>query len=243
MEEGSSGVGSKLKIRIYSGGKEREQEVSLPEAPYILSQTKLYFLSQGLARGKKYRIPAFDPATLSNAEMIAEVEEIERLHVGGEERELFRVREDFRGIVVKAWMDREGEVWKEESPTGLVLLRENKNVAMYKNWAPGKTADLIALTAIPVNREIENPREARYLRARLLFAPLDGLPPRGDRQWRIGSEITVRKEEFPIRPSLYKPLPEALREEGLRSTPFIQSDDPEIKAKAEGIVAGTEDAD
>ena len=242
MEEGSSGGGKKLKINIHSGGKEREQEISLPEAPYILSQTKLYFLAQGLERGKKYRLPAFDPATLSNADMIAEVEEIERLHVGGEERELFRVREDFRGIVVKAWMDREGEVWKEESPTGLVLLRENKNVAMYKNWSPGKTADLIALTAIPVNREIENPRATRYLRARLLSAALDGLPLRGDRQWRIGNEVIVRKEEFPIRPSLYKPLPETLREEALRSTPFVQSDDLEIKAQAQSIVEGTEDA-
>jgi hypothetical protein len=242
VEEGASGTGKKLKIRIFSGGKERQQEISLPEAPYILSQTKLYFLAQGLERGKKYRIPAFDPSTLSNAEMIAEVEGIERLHIGGEERELYRVRQDFRGIMVRAWMDKEGEVWKEESPTGLVLLRENKNVAMYKNWTPGKTADLIALTAIPVNREIENPRATRYLRARLLFAPLDGLPPGGYRQWRHGSEVVVRREEFPLRPSLYKPLPEALRGEALRSTPFIQSDDPEIKAQAESIVEGARDA-
>ena len=242
LEEGTSGVGKKLRIKIHSGGKEREQEISLPEAPYILSQTKLYFLAQGLEKGKRYRIPAFDPATLSNAEVIAEVEGIERLHVGGEERELYRVREDFRGIMVRAWMDPEGEIWKEESPTGLVLLRESKNVAMYKNWTPGKTADLIALTAIPVNREIENPRATRYLRAKLLFTSLDGLPARGDRQWRIGNEIIVRREEFPMRSSAPKPLPEALRKEALRSTPFIQSDDPEIRAQAESIVRGTVDA-
>jgi len=242
LEEGASGVGKKLRIKIYSGGKEREQEISLPEAPYILGQTKLYLLAEGLEKGKRYRIPAFDPATLSNAEVIAEVEGIERLHVGGEERELYRVREDFRGIMVRAWMDPEGEIWKEESPTGLVLLRESKNVAMYKNWTPGKTADLIALTAIPVNREIENPRATRYLRAKLLFTSLDGLPARGDRQWRIGNEIIVRREEFPMRSSAPKPLPEALRKEALRSTPFIQSDDPEIRAQAESIVRGTVDA-
>jgi hypothetical protein len=242
LEEGASGVGKKLRITIHSGGKEREQEISLPEAPYILSQTKLYFLAQGLEVGKKYRIPAFDPATLSNAELIAEVEGIERLHAGGEERELYRVREDFRGIGVRAWMDRQGEVWKEESPTGLVLLRESKNTAMYKNWTPGKTADLIALTAVPVNREIENPRATRYLRAKLLFTSLDGLPARGDRQWRVGNEIIVRKEEFPTRSSAPKPLPEAFRKEALRSTPFIQSDDPEIRAQAESIVKGTGDA-
>jgi hypothetical protein len=242
MEEAPSGSGKKLKIKVYSGGKERRQEISLPEAPYMLSQTKLYFLAQGLEKGKKYRIPAFDPSTLSNAEMIAEVEGIERLHIGGEERELYRVREDFRGIMVKVWMDREGEIWKEENPTGLVLLRESKNVAMYKNWLAGKTADLIALTAIPVNREIENPRATRYLRARLFSTALDGLQVGGDRQLRIGNEIIVRKEEFPVNPSAYRSLPAAARQEALRSTPFIQSDDPEIKVQAERIVKGAEDA-
>jgi len=242
LEEGPSGIGKKLKLKIYSGGKERQQDISLREAPYILGQTKLYFLAQGLEKGKKYRIPVFDPSTLSNAAMIAEVEGIERLHIGGEERELYRVREDFRGIMVRAWMDREGEIWKEESPTGLVLLRESKKVAMYKNWTPGKTADLIALTAIPVNREIENPRTTRYLRVRLPSAALDGLPVGGNRQRRIGNEVIVRKEEFPVRLSVYKSLPEAAREEALRSTPFIQSDDPEIKEQAERIVQGAEDA-
>jgi hypothetical protein len=241
LQNGPGGKGKRLIVKVHSGGKERQQEIPLKEAPYILSQTKLFFLAQGLEKGRKYRIPIFDPSTLGNAEMIAQVEGTESLKIGGEERELYRVREEFRGIGIQSWMDGQGEIWKEESPTGLVLMRESKKVAMYKNWSPGKTADLIAFTAIPANREIDHPRSTHYLRARLLTPALNGLHLEGDRQWRSGNEVIIRTEEFPPRPSADQPLPRAALREALGSTPFIQSDDPEIKRQAEAIVAGIED--
>ncbi|MDO8958021.1 MAG: hypothetical protein Q7W38_14400, partial [Deltaproteobacteria bacterium] len=126
IEDLPSLPGKRLRLEVQSGGRERQQEVSLKETPYILGQTKLHLLSQGLEVGKKYRLPVFDPSTLSNAEMIAEVEGLERLNVGGEERELYRIGQEFRGIVAKSWMDRNGEIWREESPLGLVLVRESK---------------------------------------------------------------------------------------------------------------------
>ncbi|MBI5968223.1 MAG: transglutaminase domain-containing protein [Deltaproteobacteria bacterium] len=241
VEDSPAGAGQRLTLRSYSAGKERQQEIILPEVPYILGQTKLYFLAQGLAKGKKYRIPAFDPSTLSRAEMTAEVEGTEHLNIGGEEKELFRVREEFRGIVVKSWMDRSGEIWKEESPGGLVLLRESKNAARHQNWSRGKIVDLIALTAIPVKGEIENPRAASYLRAKILSPALGDLKIQGGRQLRIGNEVIIRKEEFPPKPSAHKILPERDRQEALRSTPFIQTDDPEIRRQAEAIVKGIDD--
>ncbi len=241
LEDRPAGTGKRLKLKVYSGGKERQQEISLQEAPYILGQTKLYFLAQGLEKGRKYRIATFDPSTLGKAEMIAEVEETERLNIGGEERELYRVREEFRGIVAKSWMDKKGKIWKEESPLGLVLMRESKNAAMYQNWSRGKTADLIAFTAIPVNGEIDNPRSTRYLRCRLLSSALNGLEIGGDRQVRTGNEVIIRKEDFPPKTSPYKTLPAAALQEALRSTALIQSDDPEVRHQAEAIVAGIED--
>jgi len=241
LEDQVAGKGKRLILKIHSGGKERQQEVWLKEVPHLLGQTKLYFLAQGLEKGKRYRIPAFDPSTLSNAEMIAEVEGLETLNIGGGERELFRVRGEFQGIKVKSWMDRSGHVWQEESPLGLVLMRESKMAAMYQNWSPGKTADLIALTAVPVNREIVNPRSTRYLRARLLSPGLAVRKIEGDRQRGSGNEVTIRQEEFPPPLSNRKSLPEEARQEALRPTPFIQSDDPAIKHQATSIVKGAGD--
>jgi hypothetical protein len=241
MEDLPSLTGKRLRLQIHSGGRTRQQDISLKESPHILGQTKLHLLAQGLEVGKKYRIPAFDPATLSTAEVIAEVEGLERLNIGGEERELYRVSQEFRGIVAKSWMDRNGEIWKEESPMGLVLLRESKKVALHKNWKPGKMVDLIALTAIPVNQEIPNPRSAQYLRVRLSLPTLDGLKIEGERQSRSGNEVVVRKEPFPPRISEPKPLKEEERVKALEATPFIQSDDPQIKRQAEAIVDGAKD--
>ena len=127
----------RLLLKVRSGGKEQEQQVFLPEAPFILGQTKLHFLTQGLEKGKKYRIPVFDPTTLSSAEMIAEVEEMERLTIQGEERKLYRVRQECRGLVVKSWIDPNGQTWKEESVVGLVLVRESQYEARHQNWSPG----------------------------------------------------------------------------------------------------------
>ena len=241
MEDRAAGQGKTLRMKITSGGREQVQVMNLPETPYLLGQTKLYLLAQGLEKGRRYRIPAFDPTSLRPAEMIAEVEGTETLKIGGEERELYRVRQEFRGIVAKSWMDRNGQIWKEESPMGLALMRESKRMAMHQNWSPGKTADLIALTAIPVNREIPNPRSVRFLRVRLQSASLKGLGIEGDRQRRRGDEIVVRKEEFPPRASDPQGLPWEIKQEALLPTPFIQSDNPEIQHKARTIVEGVKD--
>ena len=230
--------GRRLLFVIHSGGKERQQEVTLKDAPQILSQSKLYFLAQGLEIGKKFR---FDPSTLSTAEMIAEVESLERLVIGGEEKELYRVREEFRGIMVNSWMDRNGLIWKEESLTGLTLLRESRDVARQRNWSRGKIVDLIALTAVPVNRLIENPREASYLRAKLLSPALNELSMEGDRQLRQGNEVIIQKEKFPPPILSVRSTAEEVLQSALRSTPFIQSDDQEIIRQAETIVKGAED--
>ncbi len=228
-------------LKIQSGGREQEQEIYLPEAPFILGQTKLHFVSQGLEKGKKYRVPVFDPASMSSAEMIAEVEGLDRLKIGGEERELYRVRQEFRGIEVKSWIDRNGQIWKEESPMGFTLTRESKHEARHQNWSPGKVVDLISLTAIPADREIPDPRSTRFLRVRLRSSSLQGLRIEGDRQSLSGNEITVKREDLSRRGSISPGLTEKERVEYLRATPFIQSDDPAIRRLAGEIIGDARD--
>jgi hypothetical protein len=231
----------RMVLKIQSGGREQEQEIYLAEAPFILGQTKLHFVSQGLEKGKKYRIPVFDPASMISAEMIAEVEVLDRLKIGGEERELYRVRQEFRGVEVKSWIDRNGRIWKEESPLGFTLVRESKHEARYQNWSPGKVVDLISLTAVPSDREIAAPRSARFLRVRLRSASLQGLKIEGDRQSLSGDEVTVKREDLPPRTSVTRGLAEEEGREYLRATPFIQSDDPAIRRLAGEIIGDARD--
>ena len=231
----------RLLLKVRSGGKEQEQQVFLPEAPFILGQTKLHFLTQGLEMGKKYRLPVFDPTTLSSAEMIAEVEDLERLTILGEERKLYRVRQECRGLAVKSWIDPNGQTWKEESLVGLVMIRESQNEARHLNWSPGKMADLLSLTAVPSDREIPNPRSLSFLRVKLQSGGLDGLKIEGDRQTRSGNEVTIRRENYPLPSSAKQPLHDREKEKALSPTPFIQSDHPEIRRQALAIVGEAQD--
>lgn len=240
LQDSNQGSWKRLLLKVRTGGKEHEQQVSLAEAPFILGQTKLHFLSQGLEKGKKYRIPVFDPATLTSAEMVAEVEDLENLTIKGEKRKLYRVRQQCRGLAVKSWIDQNGQTWKEESSVGLVLVRESQTEARYQNWNPGKMADLLTLTAVPSDREIPNPRSLSFLRVKLRTSGLSGLKIEGDRQTRSGNEVTIQREKFPPYPSP-NPLPEGERKQALSPTPFIQSDHPEIRRLALAIVGGAKD--
>jgi len=231
----------RMMLKVQSGGKEQELEIYLPEAPFILGQTKLYFVSQGLEKGKKYRVPVFDPASMSSAEMIAEVEGLDRLPIGKEERELYRVRQEFKGIEVRSWIDRNGQTWKEESPMGFTLIREGRNEARHQNWSPGKVADLIALTSVSSDREIPEPRSTRFLRIKLHSASLQGLKIGGDRQSLSGNEVTVRREDLPPGGSTREALSEKERREYLQATPFIQRDDPEIQGRAREMIGDARD--
>jgi hypothetical protein len=231
----------KLLLKVRTGGKEQEQQVFLAEAPFILGQAKLHFLTQGLEKGKKYRIPVFDPTTLTSAEMIAEVEEVERLTIKGEERKLYRVRQECRGLDVKSWIDQNGQTWKEESPTGLFLVRESPAEARHQHWSPGKMADLLSLTAVPSDREIPNPRSLAFLRVKLQSSGLGGLKIEGDRQTRSGNEVTIIQEKFPPDSSANQALPDPEKGETLNPTPFIQSDHPEIRRLALAIAGGAQE--
>jgi hypothetical protein len=231
----------RMTLKMQSGGKEQELEVYLPEAPFILGQTKLYFVSQGLEKGRKYRVPVFDPASMTSAEMIAEVEGLDRLRIGKEERELYRVRQEFKGIEVKSWIDRNGQVWKEESPMGFTLIREGRSEARHQNWSPGKVVDLIALTAVASDREIPEPRSTRFLRIRLHSPSLQGLKIGGDRQSLSGNEVTVRREDLPPGASAPEGLSEKERKEYLQATPFIQKDDPEIQGRTREMIGDARD--
>ena len=124
---------------------------------------------------------------------------------------------------------------------GFALIRESQKEARHQNWKPGKGVDLIALTAVPSDREIPDPRSVRFLRVRLHPADLQGLKIEGDRQSRSGDEITVARETLPPQPSSRDRLSENERHEYLRATPFIQKDDPEIQGKAREIIGDAGD--
>jgi transglutaminase-like putative cysteine protease len=91
--------------------------------------------------------------------------------------------------------------------------------------------------SVPFNLRL--PENTRYLRVRLSGLDLKDLDIDGGRQSVTGDVLEVRGEDLSVTPF----IPESLRNPGeyLRSTLFVQSDDPRIVALSEEITGREKD--
>jgi hypothetical protein len=232
----------KLYLNIITGGHETESTLLLKDTPYLWTNLRPFIAASGLEAGKKYRTFLFDPTTMANAEMIVEVVGAETLTLNGIESKAFKLRETFKGLVVNSWLDEEGETLKEESPIGLLMVREERSVATAVSAVAGLPPDILVSTSIPLDKKIERPRSVGYLKLKLQGLNFKGFQVEDQRQ-RLSGEVLEIKREMLSAVEDY-PLPYAAKEfkNYLKPSLFIQSDDPAIKATAADIVAGSKGA-
>jgi transglutaminase-like putative cysteine protease len=150
----------------------------------------------------------------------------------------FRVETEFRGLKTTSWVTDTGEVVREESPLGLMTIRETPERARVLA-VPGRVqADLLqAAAVVPVMRgRIDEPRDVRRLRLRLDGADLPREELSGAGQTADANVIEI------VDPQLLQPGPrDASVDRYLRPEPLLESDAPEIRAEAEQAVRGATD--
>jgi Transglutaminase-like superfamily len=228
--------GRRLSLTIKTAASERTEVRDLPEAPSLPFSFSRRLAAMGLEPGQTHRIAVFDPLTLSNSEMEMRVQAREVVEAAGRPVPAFRVETRFAGIVGTSWITDTGEVVREESPIGLMVVRESAERAQALA-VPGKVqTDLLEAAAIVPKdaKRIDDSTAVDRLRVRLV-----GIEsfPQDDLQ---GAGQTVSGDVFDIRDArtlLPAPLdPEALR--FLLSEPFIESDAPEILAETRKALAG-----
>jgi len=140
------------------------------------------------------------------------------------------------GITTRSWFTDVGEMVRDESPMGLLVVRETPEQAQALAVPGGIQADLLEAAAlVPVTpRRIDDPTTVARLRLRL--DGIEGLDPadlEGAGQSASGGQVEVR-DPRDLRPG---PEPPDLGS-FLRPEPFLESDAPEIRAEAEKAVAG-----
>jgi len=101
----------------------RETSITLPDVPSLESSLKWSMMRAGLNPGQKIAKEIFDPITMSNRTITAEVEAVEDISVRGTRELCFRIRQTFNGITVYSWLNQKGETVKEESPMGFLCRR------------------------------------------------------------------------------------------------------------------------
>lgn len=233
--------GRTLKIRLNSGGRIRKETIKLKDIPYLWANVRFRLLKEQMKKGDKFSFPFFDPLTMSQKEMLAEVEEKEILRIGNIEREAYRVRLNSGGIYYRIWLSPIGEQLKVEAPMGIVFLMEGREEALTKNWSKEGLTDFMLSTSVPVKKKIQDPRNISYLKLRAWDIPLREFDVWNGRQRLNGNEIEVRKESLEGLSSSKIPIKGDGMEAYLRPTTLIQSDDPRIIAKTREILKDERD--
>jgi transglutaminase-like putative cysteine protease len=237
-----SGVleGLQLHLRIRNSAGEREETRMLPEPPALDINLPRRLAARGLEEGQVHEIEFFNPITLSNTPMTVKVQARELVRAAGRRVPAFRLEMQFAGFVTLSWITDVGEVVREESPTGFVVVRETPDRARALA-VPGEVqTDLLqaaALVPSPPTR-IDDPTTVQLLRIRLSGADdFDEADLQGAGQETEGEIIEVRDprglQPGPRDPDL---------ERHLRPEPLIESDAEAIRAEAErGVALATDD--
>ncbi len=227
-------VGKKLVLKVHSGGRVTERVVSFEYIPFLANNLRPFLIQRGLEPDRRYRVSIFDPSTMSLNKVNLTVMGKEKITLGDSDLWANRLKLSYRGIGVNIWLDDEGSVLKEESPMGLVLVREEKHVAQGEGF--GGEVDIVQAVAVRSNIPIKDPRRVSFLKVNLKRIPLIKFGLNEGRQKLTGNTLQVIKEEWRNSPSQQLP-PGGKKVKGfLRPTALIQSDHPLMRRKAEEIV-------
>ncbi len=191
----------------------------------------------GLKAGARYEWSVFDPATLRNAPVIVSVGRREIVRGAGAPIPAFRVEMDVSGLHTTSWVTDTGEVVREESPLGIITVRESAENARAMAVSRRMQTDLLdAAAVVPVmNARIDQPRDVRRIRMRLTGADLTSPDLQGVAQTVTGDIVEIQDPQ-----SLRAGTAEPDLARYLAPEPFIESDAPEIVAEAQIAVRGVD---
>ena len=229
--------GLRLTLDIVSTSGTRSETRTLEAPPALMLSMGRRLASEGLVAGTRREWLIFDPATMKNAPVQLAIGEREVVNASGRPIPAFRVDLAFSGITTTAWITDTGEIVREESPMGLISVRETQEQATVLSVTNMMQEDMLAASAVvptmPRKSYITEPRDVMRLRMRVDHADLSGANLQG-----VGQTVTGNFIELVDARSLAAGPADPDLERYLRPEPFIESDAPEIKAEAEKMVNG-----
>jgi len=179
--------------------------------------------------GKQGKFDVFNPMAMAFQELRFFIREKQKIAFKGQEIETSVAHFDLQGLETRAWISPQGVVLREESPTGLLMEKEDAwkifDTMRKKRETP---TDLPNLFSIPSNLELEKPESLERMKIKLQSA-------------NEIKELEIRKTHLSEIPDTPLPVQGKAGEfdaADLASTPWVQADDPAILAKAREIIGG-----
>jgi hypothetical protein len=228
-----AGLRLTLDVKTPSGVRSEDRELSEPPALSLNLSRRL--ANGGLVPGARHRWSIFDPATLRNSPVTLDVGKRELVRSSGTPMPAFRVEMEFAGLRTTSWITDTGEVLREQSPLGLITVRESPENARAMAVSGRMRGDLLAASSVvPQGRTpIGEPHAVRRMRLRLDGADLSAPDMHGGAQRVDGDVLELRDPQML---QAERADPDAAHY--LAPEPFIESDAPEVVAEAEAAVRG-----
>ncbi len=228
-----------LEVPKAMGGGTRR--LKLYESPRISRSLGLPLPLTGLKVGDDFRIPIFDPMDGQKWDAAVKVLEKADLDISGRTVAAWRVRGTFRTIELYMWIDDQGRLLKGAMPLGITVIRSDKDeIARETKRFAGEQPDLVSMASVPLEGSLPEVDKIKWLRLKI-HADRDLIIPSDDfRQKMQGDELTINKEELP-EATYTLPCTDPAREEELKSSRFIQSDNTAVRETASKIVGNEKD--
>jgi len=229
-----------LKLKIQTGQEIIAQTYPVPDGIYFPGVLPRLLLDKGFPAGKS-SLPGFAPITESKNKINIDISTLTQYEFKGNTHDVYRLLITTEGSTSTMWVTENGTLLKDEQPAGMAMELTSKEQALNipdidPEW------DMLKMLAVPIDKEIERPREAAYMKVKMT-----GIDPTGfnlvDNFQRIIStdpliiEISPRgfvedavKEETEIKLAEY-----------LAAEPFIQSDNADIKRQVKLIIGEADD--
>lgn len=211
--------------------KGQKSEIPLENDIHLSSGFIHAVWEEGIEAGQTKTVNIFDPSTMGQKPVKISWAEKEKIKIMGKKISATKILIDFMGAKQTAWLDKNGEVVREEGFMGISLQKVSRYEALDK--IPGKPdEDITKSVAVSSNVQLENSDRLSLLKIQLSGYG-QNLGIAGGRQTFENDILTIRKETV-----LDKPFTiDNTFTEFLSATPFIQSNHPEIKTLVNKIVA------
>lgn len=249
-----------LEVTILSAGSEQNLSFRMAQPPVMSNVVPIRVaMGEGLEVGETFRLPVFDPTSLSTRTVEVHILEHDTLFVtdsaaiNDDGRWLpahtdsvpaWKIAEVFGGIRVESWVDEDGRILSASSAMGFSmqkteyeLARQAQEDARLVSSSPIDD-DVILSTAVQSNVDFDDVTEHDELRFRLTGVDLAGFQLEGGRQTLRGDTLIIRREAWNDLDAGYQlPYPRMDLRASLEPEPLIQSDDERIITRAREVTA------
>ena len=229
-----------LVITTGRGKEKRSQRIKMERPPMMGTGMSYYFRNRKLRVGEIFRMPLFDPAAMSQREILIKVMAREAVTINRISYDAFRLEAEFWGKPMTFWVDQFGNTIKEEGFMGLTAIKSSAARAPRDLEARGDL-DFYEMTSVKVTKRLPQTERLRYLKL-----GMEGIDPgvsyahnlNSGRQRYQDGILEIRKEKRAFKAPYRLPYGDA---EG-KMKPFltqefnIESDSREIIDKAREIV-------